>query len=65
MNPALIGQILQYAIQYGPAGVQVITSIIQGYKKISANGTRVPTDAELKALVDRIQSQHDQLPVPE
>jgi len=65
MNPALIAQVAGYLIQYGPGAVQVVTSIVEGYKKISANGTKVPTDAELKALVDRIQAQHDSLPPPE
>lgn len=64
MNAALIAQLVGYLVQYGPAGYQVVSSLISGVKKLSANGTTTPTDAELKALVDRIQAQHDSLPKP-
>lgn len=65
MNVALAGQIIGFLIQYGPAGIDAVNQIIQGVKKLTADGTRTPTDEELQQLADRIVAQHAALPKPE
>lgn len=62
MSPALIAQLAQLAIQFGPAAFDAVTA---GVKLLTKDGTHVPTDAELEAFVTKMQANHAALPPPE
>ena len=62
MNPALVGQILQY-MTLVPQGVEVISNLIAAYKKLAAEGP--VTQDKLDALAQQIMDQHNALPKPE
>ena len=64
MTIALITSIIGYIVQYGPTGYKIVSELIDGVRNLQKDG-HVPTDDELKALADRIQLQHDQLPPPQ
>lgn len=62
MNPAQVLQILQW-IALAPQALNVVQGAIDEYRKLSAAGP--VSDAQLKALADRIVAQHNALPKPE
>jgi len=63
MNPVLIAQLIQY-MALVPGAISVVKSTITEVQKLREGG-KAPTDAQLKALVDKMQEAHNNLPKPE
>lgn len=63
MSPVLIAQLIQY-MALVPGAISVVKGTIAEVQKLREGG-KAPTDAQLKALVDKMQAAHEALPKPE
>ena len=62
MNPAQVLQILQW-VALAPQALHVVQGALDAYREMAKNGP--VSDAQLKALADKIVAQHNSLPKPE
>ena len=63
MNPALIAELIRW-MTLVPGAINVVTEITAAVRELLARDTP-PTDAELEALVQKIKTNHENLPLPE
>lgn len=63
MNPALIAELIRW-MALVPGAINVVTEITAAVRELLARDTP-PTDAELEALVQKIKTNHENLPLPE
>ena len=63
MNPALIAELIRW-MALVPGAITVVTEITTAVRELLARDTP-PTDAELEALVQKIKTNHEHLPIPE
>lgn len=63
MNPALIAELIRW-MALVPGAINVVTEITAAVRELLARNTP-PTDAELEALVQKIKTNHENLPLPE
>lgn len=63
MNPALIAELIRW-MALVPGAINVVTETVTAVRALLERDTP-PTDAELEALVNKIKSNHENLPLPE
>lgn len=63
MNPALIADLIRW-MALVPGAINVVSEAVVAVKTLLERDTP-PSDEELAALVDKIKTNHENLPIPE
>jgi hypothetical protein len=63
MNPALLGELIRW-MALVPGAINVVSETVAAVRALLERDTP-PTDEELEALVNKIKSNHENLPLPE
>lgn len=63
MNPVLIAELIRW-MALVPGAINVVTEMVTAVRALLERDTP-PTDEELEALVNKIKTNHENLPIPE